>query len=236
MHWRLSKLSWSYGIGELLIVIVGVLVALAVDQWNDQRRDRAEETEIVGRLITDLRADLERLSYGQTVISRKEASLHRVYSSLASPNERPKNPSAFLQDIVSGAGYGWSQARALRPTFSELVSSGKLALIHDTAIRTKVVEYYDADLIRQSRIDARKTGYPDLSYALVPRSAEYKAAHDLSEAQIERVFTKLAEPSSRDYLVAELNFAGFLREQFKLWEDECVELTKELESYLDTIG
>ncbi|MEJ2088990.1 MAG: hypothetical protein P8Y69_11075 [Gammaproteobacteria bacterium] len=235
MHWRLSKLNWSYGIGELLIVIVGVLVALAVDQWNDQRRDRAEETEIVGRLITDLRADLERLSFGQDAISRKQVSLHRVYSSLASPNERPKNLAAFLQDIVFGAGYGWSQARALRPTFSELVASGKLDLIHDTAIRTKVVEYYDADLTRQSRIDARKTGYPDLSYALVPRSTEYEAARDLSEAQIERVFTKLADPSSRDYIVAELNFAGFLREQFNLWEDECVELIKTLESYLDAI-
>jgi hypothetical protein len=235
MRWRLSKLNWSYGIGELLIVILGVLVALAVEDWNGQRLDRVEEMEIVGRLTSDLRADLERLSIGQRVVLQKEASLQRIYSSLESPNERPNDLRGFLEDIVLGAAYGWGQAVALKPTYSELLASGKLALIRDMTIRTKVVEYYDLDLTRQTRIDERETGFSDLSYRLVPRSAEFEAASELSEAQTERIFATLLDPTSRDYIVAELNFAGFVGEQFAKWEKECEALIKELGSYLDTI-
>ncbi len=42
MLWRKFKLEWSYAVGELLIVVAGVLVALAIDQWNDQRLERQE--------------------------------------------------------------------------------------------------------------------------------------------------------------------------------------------------
>ncbi len=37
MRWRLLKLDWAYAIGEFIIVIAGVLIALTIDQWNDGR-------------------------------------------------------------------------------------------------------------------------------------------------------------------------------------------------------
>ena len=62
MRWRLSKLNWSYGLGELIIVIVGVLTALSVDQWNSDRLDRLEEGRIVEQLTSDLNTDLMNLA------------------------------------------------------------------------------------------------------------------------------------------------------------------------------
>ena len=35
MLWRKFKLDWQYALGELVIVTLGVLVALAINQWND---------------------------------------------------------------------------------------------------------------------------------------------------------------------------------------------------------
>ncbi len=55
MRWRLRKLDWPYAIGELIIVVAGVLIALAVDQWNSDRMARVEEGEIIEQLISSLK-------------------------------------------------------------------------------------------------------------------------------------------------------------------------------------
>ncbi len=43
MQWRFLRLGWGYAIGELIIVVAGVLIALATDAWNDDRLNRLEE-------------------------------------------------------------------------------------------------------------------------------------------------------------------------------------------------
>ena len=236
MRWRLQKLNWPYAVGELFIVVAGVLIALAVDQWNSNRLDRVEEVEIIGHLISDLQADLESILSGQTSLSEKETSLLRIYSILESPDERPKDMAGFLEDVVVAARYGWGQAGARHTTFDELLGSGTLGLIRNSTIRIKIVEYYDADLIRENRIDEREPGYANLSYRLVPRSAEFEAAKDISEAQIERLFDQLFDASFRDYVVAEINFSRFVNDRFMDWRNRCLELIDELEAYRNDLG
>ncbi|UCC72643.1 MAG: hypothetical protein JSV86_20165 [Gemmatimonadota bacterium] len=57
MLWRKFKREWSYFIGELLIVTLGVLIALALDSWNDDRLERRVEDEVLGWLISDVESD-----------------------------------------------------------------------------------------------------------------------------------------------------------------------------------
>ena len=63
MIWRKFKLEWSYAVGELLIVVIGVLIALAIDQWNGERLERLQEVDSVSRLIVDLETDLEDIHF-----------------------------------------------------------------------------------------------------------------------------------------------------------------------------
>lgn len=41
-------------IGEILMVVVGILIALQINNWNEIRKDRLHEIELVNLLITDL--------------------------------------------------------------------------------------------------------------------------------------------------------------------------------------
>ena len=145
MRWRLQKLDWPYAVGELIIVVAGVMIALGFDQWNSGRLERVEETEIIERFIADLRVDLDGISFGLGRVTDKEARILRISSSLESPDGRPKDSTLFLEDVVESATYGWNQARARRTTFDEVLASGKFGLIRDTAIRVKIADYYDAD-------------------------------------------------------------------------------------------
>ena len=44
----------KYGIGEVLLVVIGILIALQINNWNENKKQRLHEIELVNLLITDL--------------------------------------------------------------------------------------------------------------------------------------------------------------------------------------
>ena len=44
----------KYGIGEVLLVVIGILIALQINNWNESKKQRLHEIELVNLLITDL--------------------------------------------------------------------------------------------------------------------------------------------------------------------------------------
>jgi Family of unknown function (DUF6090) len=244
MRWRQLHLDWSYGVGELVIVVVGVLIALAVNSWNDDRLARGEEAEIVARLASDLHEDLERLGGQSDGIDAKEASLLRLQAVFATADPHPSDPAAFLHDVINGANYGWTQFEARRTTFRELVGSGKFSLIRDPALREMINEYYDFDTSTHERIDDRQTNFPHLAYLLVPRENEGSIERetgqgslrsDLSAAELEQLTSRVLASGLEDQLVGELNLARFVRNIGRRVDARCRELIARLEVYGKTI-
>ena len=235
MRWRLLKLNWSYGIGELIIVIAGVLIALAIDQWNSNRLDRVEERMIVQRLASDVRANIERLEIGLSVLDEKEASLIRVTSALSQNGVRPDDPTEFLRAVIIGANYGWNQAGMQRATYDELIGSGKFNLIEHTDLRWKITEYYELYEESWIRIAERETEYPHLSYRLVPRRDEFDLKPNLSGVQLEQLVTKVMESSISDHITAEQNLALFIRKMINMMLPRSRELRDQLEAYGESI-
>ena len=59
-----------YAIGEVALVVVGILIALSINNWNDSRIERVKEKEILFTLKNDLKtnidilySDISRLEY-----------------------------------------------------------------------------------------------------------------------------------------------------------------------------
>ena len=98
------KQDWPNSIGELFIIVVGVLIALALDQWNANRLERLEEVDAVSRILIDLQTDLDDFAFRLESISAKEQSLLRVRSSLT--QDVDVEPEIFLTDIIVGADFG----------------------------------------------------------------------------------------------------------------------------------
>ena len=46
-----------YAIGEIVLVMVGILLALQIDNWNEARKDRSTEKQYLERLLHDLQND-----------------------------------------------------------------------------------------------------------------------------------------------------------------------------------
>jgi len=44
---------FKYAIGEILLVVIGILLALQINNWNDLRKNRVYEREILTNKLTD---------------------------------------------------------------------------------------------------------------------------------------------------------------------------------------
>ena len=52
-----------YAIGEIVLVVIGILIALSINNWNEARKERLEEREILSDLQLDIRVDIEKINY-----------------------------------------------------------------------------------------------------------------------------------------------------------------------------
>jgi hypothetical protein len=237
------KQNWPNAIGELFIIVVGVLIALAIDQWNADRLERLEEVDAVKRILVDLQTDLEDFDFRLNSVSAKEESLLRIQSALAEGTV--VEPEQFLTDVIIGADFGWNQGFAQRPTYDNLMASGQLGVIQSADVRDKVSNYYRLYEDEHIRIDERETGYPALSYELVPRrglkelqdgvTLERTLDPNLSEQQMLELVDLVLNSSIASQVMAELNLARFIREVELTLQWSATTLAGELESYLEQI-
>lgn len=242
MFWRKFKMDWTYAIGELFIVTIGVLIALAFGEWNSERLERAEEFDVLSRLISDIEMDVEGFGTRLMFIDRKEESLFRVKSALS--NGGPPNTTEFLHDIIKGADFGWMQGSVNRMTFDDLLGSKGLAIISDTEVRVLIAAYYKDYSHELVRTDEHETEYPYISYQLVPRSIELtQTGHPdesflesgLSNAEIKEIIKAVQESSIRDHLTAEINLARLFRGITNGYRGRAVDLIARLKEYQSEI-
>jgi hypothetical protein len=233
MLWRKLKLDGSYFISELLIVTLGVLIALALDSWNDARLERRVEDEVLGWLISDVQSDTAFFTWWSDAVAKKLAALQQVSEILTKPNSVVTDSLAFLSAVTVGSYYGWNQPSVSRTTFDELVSSGNLGLIDDPRVRRRIVEYYYMVDDSRGRMLARRTNYAPIAYRLVPRSSEF-VAQEMDGAQLRLVIDAVRRSDLSDQLVAETNFALFIRSMIAPMDSLARDLLGELEAYRES--
>ena len=51
----------KYAIGEIVLVVIGILIALSINNWNEKRKERALEKNLLENLVENLEQNTERL-------------------------------------------------------------------------------------------------------------------------------------------------------------------------------
>lgn len=236
-----------YAVGEILLIIVGILIALQINNWNEERLLRVEEREAITMLLSELRQDVEGLDMRLQRLNRKEASLLRVRNAFLS--ETVSEPISFLRDVVVGASYGWNQQGPNRSTFDDLIGAGRLGIIGRPDIRIQISNYYKISEGEIHRMDARETEYPHLSYQLILRDSvmpgggtalEFDVESSQTEYELEtikddeetaKLIRQIINSPLKDHLKAELNFGRFAHRSTLLVQAQAQDLISMLEDY-----
>jgi hypothetical protein len=123
-------------IAEFLVIVVGVLGALAADQWVRDRENRELEAEYLDRLRADVGYDREE---GEFVSAVSVSGLAAI-DSLLTPGFRVRASDAALLSAALLAASA-RQVDLSRGTWEELVASGRIALLREAEVRLALAEY-----------------------------------------------------------------------------------------------
>ncbi len=198
-----------YATGEILLVTIGILLALQVNNLNNNRLDRLKESSILQRLAVDLEEGITSLSGFIDDLETKEQALVRVTSVF---NGAPiPDTLSFLKDVLHAGYFGWGQPSVNRTSFEEVVSSGQLGLISNTALRSSLVSFYYGVEDDYKRASLRVSEYTKTAYALIPRSGSYRALKiEVSANEYRSIVTAVKDSDLRRYITFEQNRARFL--------------------------
>jgi hypothetical protein len=121
----------KYAIGEILLVVIGILIALQINNWNDARKTRVKELHYLQNIKSDLIVNIAEMQNYLTDRTEKIAAAKRI---LAHFEGKPLDDlSAFNADGVSI--YSWQKFYQSNNTFQELLNSGNLAIISNDEIK-----------------------------------------------------------------------------------------------------
>lgn len=120
-----------YAVGEIILVVIGILIALQIDNWNEERKQRETEIHYLNNLKTDLQLNIAELD---DYIAYRSSEVEAATRVLEHFEGKPLiNLVDFTYDIVNV--YGWQRFNQQDNTFQELVNSGNLALISNDSIK-----------------------------------------------------------------------------------------------------
>ena len=167
------------------MIVLGVLVALAVDEWRSEREDRNTELEYIARIRADIQADIDNFKGLERRFQSKAETIKEL-TNYPESDIFSRDPTRLLEGLRNSSYVALPDSRST--TFDELMSTGRLALIESVKQRDALSQYYSGfehiSAILFSPIgDYRRLLYETLDPNLLLRSKSLKNPGETSNVE-----------------------------------------------------
>ena len=142
-----------YAIGEIVLVVIGILIALQINTWNEDRKLKAKEIRYLKEIRSNLNEDLARIAETEAFNQKKDSSIRATIQIMLAAES---NASAAMEII---GHMNWLSDFQVftqnRTAFDNMISAENIDLISEDSLRSLVSSYYaERDLLRgtQERI------------------------------------------------------------------------------------
>ena len=134
-----TKKYLLYAIGEIVLVVIGILIALQINNWNSNRVEKKKESIYITNIKRDLNEQLKTIE--------SQIDYERNINKVASPIiTNYKTNQSFKIDSLFTVSIGILTGRRTfvknSPTYSELISSGNIDIIRNNIIKDEIIKYY----------------------------------------------------------------------------------------------
>ncbi len=197
-----------YAIGEVLLVMVGILLALQFNNWNTEKENKKKEHWYLNNLVEDIHYQQQDL---------KDLQAHYIEcieigkSILMDYNQKYRFSDVDSLDAKLNTLMITDNFPYINNTYEELVSSGQLGLIQNKDLSTDIIDYYL--FTKDSEIDV-KNNIENVFYKVI-----YPVLNELAQIELEE---EGLEESELDLLKNDEKIRQFV---LKKLEDHDVKLS-----------
>ena len=127
---------FKYAIGEIILVVIGILIALSINNWNEKRKNNNTAKYLVSSLQEDLENDIEELKANvldakNIVMASKTLQLYSLDSIKYS-----KDIQQYISKVASSVSFDLNNI-----TYNEMINSGTIDLLN-REIRKAITTHY----------------------------------------------------------------------------------------------
>ncbi len=129
-----------YAMGEIALVVIGILIALQINNWNELRKEGKLEKVYIHRIIEDLRRNVSYLENYSGILLKTIEHCSKADSILALSSFKSLDFGLALNHIFSATR--GNENRVISNTYDDLNNSGNFSLIHNLQARKSLNDYY----------------------------------------------------------------------------------------------
>ena len=154
---------------EFVVIVTGVLVALAADEWRQERQELRELNGYVVSVLDEVRDNLGTIQVIKSALTtRKLAGLETVIAQLESGDTTVDDPEGFIRQIAYSADTATPWFTYSR--FEALKTSGLLRLLEDDDLADSLSSTFQAPQVLLDQVKLLQGDYPIVVNEAIPAS------------------------------------------------------------------
>ncbi len=126
-----------YAVGEILLVVIGILIALQVNNWNEERKIHAFERKILTDVLHTIDNDIANQEMLIRRLDTMSVGISNIYRLIGKNESSPDSIQKYINYLRTGIGFYWD-----RGAYESLKSVG-LDKISNDSIRADLARLYD---------------------------------------------------------------------------------------------
>ena len=130
-----------YAIGEIILVVIGILIALQINNWNEERKENAVIETYLKSMLVDLKNDVNRFD---GIIENLNKQIKTNSSILVSKGYQKKSIDSIVLTITSY----FTDYKIVDQTFQKIKNSGLANQLGSKELNDAINNYYTVDLYR----------------------------------------------------------------------------------------
>lgn len=223
-----------YAIGEIVLIVMGILIALQISEWNQGRKDGEQERIILQRIEEELSTELRLVSFRKQSLSEKKEAMSRIERAFDEP--RGGGHFEFLLDVRTASYFGSGFPGVQSLTFDEVVYAGKLSLIKNKELRVQIQNYYRvARSLEGQAENTWESEFTDIIFGILPITPDRSRSlvEGLSDDAYASIAETILESELKSEFTRERNRANFLVSMWDQIEKNCGELKAAIRTELN---
>ena len=211
----------KYALGEIILVVIGILIALTINNWKDDQLKRTEEKLFIQNLIVDLKSDSIQLS---KIISESQKAAQSKLILEHFFTKQEVNIDSITQHFQNQLLTGF-QFVPKKTSIEELRSGSGLSIIQDHYIQREIIDLYNFynEFAKTESFFFNK--YVRFQEALFP------IVENVSNLTLDEVHELKSNKQIRNMI--RFNFAGSRHSELTLALESCCKLLIDLRKYFD---
>ncbi|WP_431157814.1 DUF6090 family protein [Winogradskyella poriferorum] len=191
-----------YAIGEIILVVIGILIALQINNWNERRKIEQSGKEYIKEIYKDLKIEITNIDEILNSLSEQYDGTEYILNVFESKNK-------VVTDTVLFTKNHWEPRRLFiidrdLNTFDKLKSSGQSSLLKNDSLSNLLDKFY-------KNFDTRISNFKEypLQIRMDLRRANF-AIGNLKDFKYESKNAKLSSAYIQEYLNNEIIYEHLL--------------------------